>query len=1179
MNVKLRKLIFHMSKYATYVAMFCYSLTMAFGTESAAQQKLLADISVDLKYQNTNLIQLIRELEGSTGFSFVYSKKELRDRPVTIPDGKWKLDELMYSVSLQANVAIRRVNQQISVKPVDSHINAPSVEERIEPPHDVSGKVTDEEGQPLAGVTVVLQGTSTGTVTNLAGEYSLSLPDENSVLLFSFIGYLTQEISVASRSTIDVAMAPDVLSLQEVLVTALGVEKESKKLGYAATSVNTEDMVKNRTTNVMESLEGKVAGLNITPPSAGAGSSMQIRLRGQAAFAGASNSPLFVINGLPIDQDARGANGRDSQRDLGDNLQNINPDDIESMTVLKGATAAAIYGARAANGAIIITTKSGKKNQGLGVEFTSSFTTMHALNFMDEITQTEYGQGTGGQRPQTQGEAQATGQFGFGERLDGQPTINFDGVMRPYSAYPYKLYDFLQTGTNLTNTIGLSGGSEKGSFRVSFSNTEAKGIQPANTYKKWIFNVGINHDITEKLKLQMNVNFADEENINPPQIGTQGPGAVNFFNRIAVSTPIEAFESGAIDPATNAEIRTNGFLGTINNPYYQLQKGQFFNDDRKRLLGTATLRYQLTDWLYLQGRYNYDYGTNFMEWNDLNGAGATNVFSGNTGYYRGRYDIQQDQSTDVNADFLIGGNKDFDKFSVDASFGGNTWRTRWQRNAQYSRLFVAPDLYSIGNGTSFGTDDADFNPYQLRESRINSLYGWAEIGYNGIVYVNFTGRKDWFSVLNPDDNSKFYPSVSGSLIFSELLGNQNWLDYGKFRASWAEVGSANGVNPYEGVLTYSINPAFNGQTTAEINGTLAPNPQLRPFTVEEQEIGVELRMLNGKVLIDLAAFKKVTTDQILEVSISDGSGYQNFKENAASLRNSGVESFIQATPFETNDFSWTTSWNNAFLDTEVLDVGNESGSLLLIYFNGTGNEFLGELRYTEGLAMNQLYTRTYRRNDQGQIVVNDAGRLLATNGETPGAEDTNGFLPVGSSIPKHVGGWTNNFTFKNLSLGIHIDYKFGGTVLSSTHLNMLRQGHSKLSLEGRREGEEGLVFPAVYESNGQPNTTAVTNLQSFYADYRNLQIGDPLTFKSDFIKLRSISLAYDFSRLVSRAPALKFVKGLSVSAAVRNVAILYKDLPGLDPEAIQSSGDFRAGYENSALPTTRNYNISLNVKF
>jgi TonB-linked SusC/RagA family outer membrane protein len=1047
----------------------------------------------------------------------------------------------------------------------------------------VTGRVIDDNGTGFPGVNIVVKGTAIGTTSDTNGNYSLEVPDANSILVFSFVGYTSQEIAVAGRTVIDVAMIPDIRSLQEVVVTALGVKKESKKLGYAVTSVQTDELLKQRTTNVMESLEGKVAGLNITPPAAGAGSSMQIRLRGQAAFAGANNAPLIVINGLPMDQDARYANGNGQveQRDRGDNLQNINPDDIETFTVLKGATASALYGARAANGAIVITTKSGSKNQGIGVDFASSFTSSHALNFLDEITQTQYGLGTGGNRPLTQGDAQSFGQFGFGERLDGAPTINFDGVMRPYSAYPNRLFDFLRTGTSWTNTIGLSGGGDNGSFRVSFSNTDANGIVPNNEYKKRIFNVGINHDITKKLKLQLNVNYADEENINPPQIGTQGDGVVNFFTRMAISTPLEAFRESAINPATGAELRTNGFLGTINNPYYQLQKGQYFNDDRNRLLGTATLRYDFTDWLYVQGRFNYDHGTNFVEWNQLNGSGATTLFNGD-GTYRGNYNLRQDVSTDINADFLIGGSKQFGKFSVDASFGGNTWRTQFQRNEQNSSNFIAPDLYSLAIGTLRNQNIAG---YIFKKTRVNSLYGWAEFGYNGILYLNFTGRNDWFSVLNPRSNDVFYPSVSGSFIFSELMPNQTWISYGKLRASWAKVGSANGVDPYEGLLTYGINAnQFNGQTLATVAGTpndadAAPNPSLQPFTVTEKEIGLEMRLFNNKVHLDVAAFDKVTTDQILSVTVSNTSGYNTSKQNKASLKNSGLETFIEVAPVETNDFSWTTSWNNAYLSTKVLDVGNESGTLLVLYFNGTGNEFLGELRYTEGLAMNQLYARTYRRNANGEIVVSDQGRLLETNSSTPGAEKTNGFLPVGSSIPKFTGGWNNTFAYKNFTVGVHIDYKFGGTVLSSTHLNMLRQGHSKLSLEGRREGENGLIFPGVYESSGEPNTTEVTNLQSFYADYRNKQIGDPFTFKSDFVKLRNISVSYNFTDAVRNVPALTFVKGLTLTAACRNVAILYKDFPGLDPEAIQSSGDFRAGYENSSLPTMRSYSFTLNVKF
>ncbi|MGZ3922632.1 MAG: SusC/RagA family TonB-linked outer membrane protein, partial [Flavisolibacter sp.] len=715
----------------------------------------------------------------------------------------------------------------------------------------VSGVVTDADQKPISKASVQVKGTNRTTSTDESGKFTIAASGTD-VLIFSYVGYLNQEVALKGRQSVNVSLALDTRNMENIVVTALGIRRESKKLGYSATSVQTDELVKQRTTNVMESLEGKVAGLNITPPAAGAGSSNQIRLRGQVAFAGANNSPLIVVNGLPLDQDPRGNEGNNPSRDRGDNLANINPDDIESMTVLKGATAAALYGSRAARGAIIITTKSGQKNQGVGVDFTSSFTTSQPLNYMDEIWQTDYGQGQSGIKFTTAGQVQAGGQFGWGAKIDNQPTINFDGVSRPYSAHPAELFDYLQKGTNYTNTLGLSGGDAKGSFRASISTTDAKGIVPSNKYKRKIFNVGINHDITKSLKLQLNLNYADENYINPPQIGTQGDGAVNFFNRMPVSVPIEAYRDHATN-AAGAEWKTNGFLGTINNPYYPLQHGQKYEEDRNRLLGTFTLRYNLTDWLYAQGRFNYDRGTNFMESYALNGTGAE-VLTNTDGTYRGNYNLGQVTTTDINSDFLLGASKEFKKFSVDANFGGNTFRTKFQNMNQTSSNFSSPNLYSIANGT-VKTQGYDFN-----RTRTNSLYGLAEFGYNGMLYLNVTGRNDWFSVLNPKNNSKFYPSVSGSFVFSELLKNLTWLSYGKLRASWAQVGSINGVGPYEGVLTYAYNQnQFNGQTLASVATAGAPNPLLQPFTVTEKEIGLETRLFKNRLLLDIAAYDKVTT--------------------------------------------------------------------------------------------------------------------------------------------------------------------------------------------------------------------------------------------------------------------------------------------------------------------------------
>ncbi len=994
----------------------------------------------------------------------------------------------------------------------------------------ITGQITDETGIPMPGVNVLVsvEGRPTiGVVTDFDGNYSIEVPANAQTIVFSYLGYEEQRVQINNRQVINVTMQPELTALNEVVVTGLGIRKESKKLGYSVESVSVNELQENRTTNIATGLEGKIAGLDISPPSSGAGGSTKIRLRGQAAFAGGNNSPLIVVNGLPMDQGARGADG-DNSRDLGDDMQNFNPDDVESMTVLKGATAAAIYGSRAANGAIIITTKSGQRGQGIGVELSSSFTTNTALDFTD--FQQEYGQGENGVRPATQGDAAGNGQFGWGERLDGVPTINFDGVLRPYSANPNRITEYYRTGTAITNSVALSGGGEKGNFRASFTNTDASGIDPTNEYSKKIVNIGLNHDITEKLSLSLNVNYTHEDNENPPQVGVQGPGAPNFLYRMSTSIPLSAFRESAVN-SQGVESLTSGFQGTLINPYYQ-QGRQFYNNIRDRFLGTATVRYEFTDWLYAQGRYNYDYADDFRDFNSPTGMGSSTPFNQAGTAFGGTYEVSNGHTTQVNADFLIGVNKEFGDFSADVSIGGNIYKTKSRNFRQWVEGFVARDLYTIENGFTKNQS------YGISRSQINSLYALADFGYKDILFLNATIRNDWFSVLNPDNNSFLYPSVGGSFIFSELMRESNWLTYGKLRASYAEVGSANGLNPFAGNLTYSIlqNP-FGTQTLGSIaNAGQSPNPLLKPFGIEEKEVGLELRMFNSRVNLDIAVYEKITTDQILNVQISQTSGYPAIPQNLASLSNRGVEFLIDVTPVQTDNFTWNSAFNTSFNETEVLELA--PGIDRLVVQNFGGNEFIGQLVYEVGQPLNQISARTYELSDSGQIQVDDNGFVIATSE----------YKNFGSALPKFVGGWNNVFTYKNLSLLVHMDYKAGGKVISSSALNGLRQGHTKASLVGR-EGE--VILPdAVYASNGQPNTST-PNPATFYAGFRNNQIGDPFVFKSDFIKLRNITLTYDLTSLLRDN---SFIQSLRLSAFCRNVAILYKDLPDLDPEAFASSG-------------------------
>jgi len=1029
----------------------------------------------------------------------------------------------------------------------------------------VTGKVTDNNGGALMGVSVLEKGTTTGVVTNQEGNYSITVVGNNSVLLFQHIGYGTKTENVGGRTVINVVLQTQAKEMNEVVVTALGIKKEARKLGYAASTVKVDEIAQNRTTNLMTSLEGKIAGLEIAPPTAGAGASNRIRLRGQSGFNGGNNAPLMVINGLPMDQGARSAEGGSPATDQGDNLQQVNPDDIESMTVLKGATAAALYGSRASNGAIIITTKSGAKNSRFGVELTSSFATQSILDYTDY--QTEYGTGSNGVRPSTQAQAQSFGNLAWGEKYDGAPTVQYDGVLRPYLPDKNRMKEFYNRGTSYVNTLALSGGNASTSYRVSFSNQDTKGVSPGNTYHKKIFNLGLNSKVTDRLTLQVNINYTHEENNNPPLVGAQGIGFSSFLNRIPLTVGISTLKTSVQNP-DGTILSTNPFNNLLTNPYYLIGR-MFDKTKRDRLLGTVSLRYDFTKWLYLQGRVNADFGYNNNEANNPSNYAPNAPINSATGGWAGNYNVSTGYNKEMNSDFLLGTSHKIGKFSIDASVGGNMYTVNRNLSTQSVTDFVVRDVYTISNGITKTQD------YGISRSQVNSLYAFADIGYKNLLFLNLTDRTDYFSVLTPPSsivakpkNSFNYPSASASFIFSELLPETKWLNYGKLRMSYAQVGNANGVPPFSSQLSYTIasqlfgtypigSIALNG---SDANGT-TPNPFIKPYSLSEKEIGLELRTLNSRLNFDIAVYDKRTTDQILPVALSTATGYGTKYVNIAKLKNTGVEVMIEGIPVKTSNFSWGVSVNGSYNTSKVLALNPGQTRQVVTFFNGTGNEFIGYLTYDVGKEMNQLVDYTYLRNAKGQVVLNSSG----------GLQHSTDFVNYGSANYKWIGGIANTFSYKSLSLLIQVDGKFGGKVFSSTALNGLRSGIGKNSLVGRG----GVVFDGVLP-DGSKNTVSVAP-QTFYAQYRSQNIGDPFVFSSDFIKLRNITLTYDLSRFISNRA--KFVKGLTVSAFCRNAALLMKHIPTVDPEAFASTSDSRLGYEQHTEPTTRTLGLNLNVKF
>lgn len=1009
----------------------------------------------------------------------------------------------------------------------------------------VSGVLVNANNQPLSGVTVQVKNTMKATVTNDEGRFQINASGRD-VLVFTSVGYVTKEESVAGRTTINIQLESSSQNLSEVVVTALGIRRESKRLGYATATVNTDQLTTNRTTNLGNSLQGKVAGLNVSPPAGGPGGSSKIRIRGQSSFSG-NNSPLIIVNGIPINNSSisgGGSNGNGTgnptggSSDQGDGLQSINQDDIESMTVLKGGAAAALYGSRAKDGVIIITTKAGAKSTGIGVELNSNFQAEQALDFTD--FQYEYGQGEFGKRPTTVSEAQSSGVFAFGEKLDGKPTPQFDGSTQPYIAYKNRIKDFYRTGYSWTNSVALTGGNDKGHFRLSFANTNANAIIPNSDYHKKILNIGLTYNFTPKFSAQLNANYSNEYNHNPPQIGIQDMNANSTIYTMANSIDVKWLEKTYQD--VNGNEQPLARFTNRNNPYWVAYQ-RFENVHRDRIFGNVSLRYQLTDWLYLQGRIGQDYYTRPYNYNRPTGTRSISaVTTGFNGYY------YQDVTTyrERNLDFILGANHKFGNFGIDAFFGGNQLQQVFDRVSTSVNNFYVRDLYTIGNGQTKSPN------YDYSKGKINSLYGSAEFSYKSLFFLTATARNDWFSSLNPKSNSYLYPSVSTSFLFTELANIlPGWLNYGKLRAAYAEVGS--GGDPYAGDLYYAVNAnTFNGVGLGTINTSVAPNPNLRPLKVKELELGLELKTFDNRVNLDFSVYRKNTVDEILNVDISNTSGYSSTKVNIGKLQNRGVEMLLTLTPVKGKGFSWETSFNSSYNISKVQQLANNQLRLDV----GTG-EFFGFVSHEVGLPLASLRGFDYKKDAKGNIITSS------------GLFQQGNIVTYGSAIPKWIGGWQNTINIKGLRIFTQVDYKAGFKIMSNSGLNFLREGLSKESLVGR---EGGVLFTGA-NADGSANATKV-EVQQFYTQYRSTNIATPFVYNGSFVRWRSLSIGYDFSRFFKST----FIKGLNASAVAYNLLMIKKYLPNLDPEAQVSAGDNLQGIETHTLPTTRTYGMNVNIR-
>jgi TonB-linked SusC/RagA family outer membrane protein len=1052
----------------------------------------------------------------------------------------------------------------------------------------VSGVVKDEGGQAFPGVNIIVKGTTIGSSTDSDGKFALNVPDENSVLVFSFVGYATQEVTVGNRTTLDVVMQPDVQSLNEVVVTALGIEKPSKSLGYATTKVSSEQLTVNRTPNLMNALQGKIAGVNISSLGTGPGGTSKIRIRGQSSISG-QNNPLMVINGVPIDNTNFGTNmgntagdnsignrGGGASTDGGDGLSSINPDDVESMTVLKGAAAAALYGSRAKDGVIMITTKSRGTGKGIGVTYNMNYTNDTPLDYTDY--QYVYGQGENGKGPASAGAAADpdTGQWSFGPKIQpGMTQVLFNNQVVPYVAQKGIIKQFYRNGQNLTNTVSLSANNDNGGMNLSFSNMSSQGITPNNSFNRKTINLGFGYDLSKKLSFKGNVNYSNEYNKNPPVVSDQDNSIPTSLYAMANTMPLDVLKANTYN-AGGGEYKYSRFTNRTN-PYWVLDQVKQ-NIRRDRIFGNMSVKYDFTKWLFAQVRAGQDFWSRDQDYINLpTGKASINnssVLASLPGFYNGLYTQEARRFRETNVDFLISASKTFSDFGVNVNLGGNQMRRRSDLNSVQVTDFVVKDLYTVQNGR------AKDPIYDLQERAVNSLYGSAEVNYKQFLYLTGTVRNDVFSTLSPANRSIVYPSVSASYVFSESFSSKPaWLNFGKLRAAYAQVGSDTDVPPYSNKLFYGVNGnLFGGQPVGNFgsNPLVVPNANLKPMRTAETELGIEMKMFESRVNLDLAVYRKITTDQIVNAQISDGSGFTTTRINSGQSQNQGIEMMVNVIPVSTNDFQWDLTFTGAYNITKVLslltDKPGENITVGTHVFNGFVQQIVGK-------EMGQIVGYGYKRDD-GSINPDHKGQIVYGINGIP--LPTSSLIPFGSALPKWVGGFTNSFSYKGLVASFLIDFKLGGKVLSGTNFNAYRHGLSKETLVGREGAPDpvtgidaGAVVGPGVDINSNVNTVPA-NAESYYSVVRGAGLIEPVIYNAGYWKLRQVTIGYDFTKFL---PTSSPIKGVRLSFVANNVLMLKKWVPNIDPESFSYSSDNVVGLESPSVPTTRSIGFNLNVKF
>jgi TonB-linked SusC/RagA family outer membrane protein len=1032
----------------------------------------------------------------------------------------------------------------------------------------ISGIVSDSTNAPLPGVNVLVKGTNIGTVTNADGTYILTTDqvlDNNSVLVFSFIGFKTQEVALNGNTKIDVQLQEDKALLNEVIVTALGIKREEKALGYSTQVLNESAVNDARSNNWSAALSGKVAGLSLLSSGSGPLNSTRIKLRGDNSFLTNKNTALIVLDGVPMNtgmassgvSNAYGAgSGNDVPIDFGNGIADINPDDIESITVLKGASAAALYGSRGGNGAIIITTKSGSRaGKGLGVTINSNLSFNDVLKWPDY--QYEYGQGTGkafnadGQLYYSYGataDGASTGgtSSAFGPKFNGQLYYQYDPTVQGTSPervlwQPYKdnIKGFWRTGSTFTNNISIEGGNDKSSARASITHTKNEWIMPNTGYERLTAAFSVNHKVSDKIKIASKINYTNKQSDNLPATGYNNQSISYFMIFQNPNVDLKWYEPRWKNGKDQID-QIHPFSSFIDNPYliaYEMTNSVKSNS----LVGNLSATYELSKKFEVMVRSGITLNQEERE--------QRRPFS-TANFQKGYFKLQNVGYSEINTDFLITyKDRISERFDLRVSAGGNRMERNLDQTNSYVDGLVIPGVYKLSNGVS-----SPMTSINDEDKKINSLYALASLSYDDKIFLDVTARNDWASTLPSKNNSYFYPSVSSSVILSEVFNLPTAISFAKIRLAAAAVGGD--TDPYKTKKYYGTSE-FPG--SGSVSTTLF-NADFKPELNTNYEAGLEYILFNRRVGMNITLYRNLTTNHIVDVPVDPTTGYSSAVLNAGKVRNQGIELVLNGSPISTAAFKWNTTLTWAKNYNKVISLPEELGGRMDIGYGGNAT-----IAATVGGTTGDIYGFGFKRAPDGQIIYTKDG--------LPARPDAIQY--IGNAYADWKGGLLNEFSYKNFRFSFLIDGQYGGIVYSQTHHKMSEQGKLEHTLRGR---EDGFIIGEGVVDNGDgtysPNAKQVT-LPDFYADYYRRANVESNSFDASYVKLREVRLEYNLpAKLLSRT----FINKASIALYGRDLAMI-TDFPMFDPETAALNGStILPGVEIGQMPTPRTYGMNITLK-